>query len=90
MIALYDGWVFKGTNRMWHNRKLEFLGPWDGSEEEFFKTYHKEFPNEKLAVFKHKFKPVSKELRSQIENYMKSEPFFIELNRDKRIDELFS
>ncbi len=90
MIGLYDGWVFQGSNRMWHNKTLEFLGPWEGSVEDFFKTYHKEYPNERLGVFKHKFKPLSKELRFQIEKYMKEDPFFVQLNRDERIDKLLS
>jgi len=90
MVALYDRWVFKGINRMWRENKLEFLGEWLGSEQEFFEHYHKLFPNEKLQIFKHKSKPLSNDLRLQIESFMKTDTFFIELNRNEKIDNLLS
>jgi len=40
MIGLYDKYIFKGSTRMWSNTTVEFLGIWEGSEDEFLKTYH--------------------------------------------------
>lgn len=75
---------------MWHNKKVEFFGEWESSEEDFFKTYHSDFPNEKLGIFKHKYRPITRDLRLQIEEYMKTDPWFIQVNRDKNLDNLLS
>jgi hypothetical protein len=88
MVALYERWVFKGINRMWRENKLEFLGEWLGSEQEFFEVYHKKYPNERLQIYKHKFKPLSRDLRLQIEDFMTKDPYFVQLNRDEKLNSL--
>ena len=90
MVCLYDKYIFKGTSRMWHNTKLEYLGTWEDSEEEFLKVYHLKYPSEKLQIFRHKFKPLSRELRGQIEQYMETDPYFIQISRNEKLDDLLS
>ena len=90
MIGLYDKYVFKGSKKMWSNFKLEYLGVWEGSEKEFLQTYHFKYPNERLQIYKHKYKPLSRDLRGQIENYMKTDPWFIQQNRIEKLDNLLS
>lgn len=90
MIGLYRGHVFKGTSRMWSENRIEYLGKWDGSNEVFFKTYHNEFPNEKLQIYLHKYKPLSRTFKSNIEQYMKKDPYFIQLIREEQINNLLS
>jgi len=88
MVALYDKWIFKGKKRFWGDRTLEFLGEWEGTEKEFLETYHKLYPNEKLEIYKHKYKPLSRDLRGQIELYMITDPVFIQLNREEKLNNL--
>jgi hypothetical protein len=90
MIGLYGKYIFKGSTRMWHGKPIEFLGQWEGSEQEFLTTYHYDFPNEKLQIFRHKYKPLSRELRIQIEEYMRTDPWFIQISRDEKLDDLLS
>ena len=61
---------------------------WGTSEKEFLQTYHFKYPNERLQIFRDKYKPLSRDLRGQIESYMKNDPFFIDRqyqNQKKRI-----
>lgn len=90
MVCLYGKYIFKGISRMWSNHKLEYLGEWEGSEDEFFKQYHFKFPNEKLQIYKHKYKPLNRELRLRIEEYMRTDPYFIQINRSEKLDDLLS
>lgn len=90
MVCLYGKYIFKGSSRMWHNHKIEFLGEWIGSEDDFFKTYHLKYPNEKLQIYKHKYKPLSRELRLRIEDYMKNDLYFIRINRNEKLDDLLT
>ena len=90
MIGLYKGHVFKGTNRMWSEHRIESLGKWDGTDEDFLKTYHFDFPNEKLQIYLHKYKPLSRQFRSNIDQYMKKDPYFIELDREEKLNDLLS
>jgi hypothetical protein len=90
MIGLYKGHVFQGTNRMWQETRIVHLGKWDGTDEMFLTTYHYDFPNEKLQIYLHKYKPLSRQFRSNIEQYMKLDPYFIELNREEKLKDLLS
>jgi hypothetical protein len=90
MIGLYGKYIFKGSTRMWHGKAVEFLGEWESSEQDFLKTYHYDFPNEKLQIFRHKYKPLSKELRRQIEEFMRTDPWFIQIIREEKLDNLLS
>jgi len=90
MIGLYKGHVFQGTNKMWSEYRVKSLGRWDESDEEFLKTFHKLYPNEKLQIYLHKYKPLSRQFRSNIEIFMKEDPYFIQLNRDEQIKNLLS
>ena len=90
MIGLYRGHVFKGTSRMWSENQIEYLGKWDGSYEFFFTTYHYKFPNEKLQIYLHKYKPLSRTFKANIEQYMKKDPYFIQLIREEQINNLLS
>jgi hypothetical protein len=69
---------------------VEFLGLWEGSEDEFLKTYHFKYPNERLQIYKHKYKPLSRALRERIERHMKADPWFIQNNRNEKLDNLLS
>ena len=75
---------------MWSEHRVEFLGKWDGGDEDFLKSYHFEFPNEKLQIYLHKYKPLSRQFRSNIDQYMKRDPYFIQLIREENIDNLLS
>ena len=90
MIGLYGKYVFMGSNKMWHRHKLEYLGVWEGSDQEFLQTYHFKYPNERLQIYRHKYKPLSRDLRGQIENYMTTDPWFIQQNRNEKLDDLLS
>ena len=90
MIGLYGKHVFKGSKKFWHNNRVEYLGIWEDSHEEFLKTYHFKYPNEQLQIFRHKYKPLSRDLRGQIESYIKTDPFFIQINREDKLDNLLS
>lgn len=90
MIGLYDKYIFKGSTRMWSNEIVEFLGIWEGSEDEFLKTYHFKYPNERLQIYKHKYKPLSRALRERIERHMKADPWFIQNTRNEKLDNLLS
>jgi hypothetical protein len=90
MIGLYDKYIFKGSTRMWSNTTVEFLGIWEGSEDEFLKTYHFKYPNERLQIYKHKYKPLSRALRERVESYMRTDPWFIQQNRNEKLDNLLS
>jgi len=90
MIGLYDKYIFKGSTRMWSNTTVEFLGIWEGSEDEFLKTYHFKYPNERLQIYKHKYKPLSRALRERVESYMRTDPWFIQINRNEKLDDLLS
>ena len=90
MIGLYDKYIFKGSTRMWSDTTVEFLGVWEGSEDEFLKTYHFKYPNERLQIYKHKYKPLSRSLRERIERHMKADPWFIQNTRNEKLDDLLS
>lgn len=90
MVCLYGKYIFKGSARMWHSHKLEYLGVWEDSEEEFLKIYHFKYPSEKLQIYKHKYKPLSRELRLRIEEYIKTDPYFIQITRSEKLDDLLS
>jgi hypothetical protein len=90
MISLYGKYVFKGSKKFWHNGRVEYLGVWEDSEEEFLKTYHFKYPNEQLQIYRHKYKPLSRDMRGQIENYMRTDPFFIQQKREEKLDDLLS
>ena len=90
MIGLYKKYVFKGSTRMWSSEIVEYLGVWEGSEQEFLQTYHLKYPNEKLQIYKHKYKPLSRALRERIERFMKTDPWFIQINRNEKLDNLLS
>lgn len=90
MIGLYKGHVFQGSNRMWNAGRTVCLGKWEGTDEEFLKVYHYDFPNEKLQIYLHKYKPLSRQFRANIEEYMKKDPYFIELNREEKLNNLLS
>ena len=90
MIGLYRGHVFQGTNRIWEETRIVYLGKWEGTDEMFFSTYHSDFPNEKLQIHLHKYKPLSRQFRANIEQYMKKDPYFIELNREEKLKDLLS
>jgi len=88
MIGLYKGHIFQGNNRMWTSHVVKFLGKWDGSDEVFLTTYHFKYPNEKIQIYLHKHKPLSRQFRSNIEQYMKTDPWFIQINRNEKLDNL--
>lgn len=90
MIGLYKGHVFQGTNKMWSENRVKSLGKWNQSDEEFLKTFHKLYPNEKLQIYLHKYKPLSRQFRSNIEAFMKEDSYFIQLNRDEQIKNLLT
>lgn len=90
MVCLYEKYIFKGSTRMWSNTTVEFLGVWEGSEQEFLKTYHLKYPNERLQIYKHKYKPLSRALRERVETYMKIDPWFIQNSRNEKLDDLLS
>jgi hypothetical protein len=90
MIGLYKGHVFQGNNRMWSETRIVHFGKWEGSDEDFFMTYHKDFPNEKLQIYLHKYKPLSRQFKANIEQYMKQDSYFIQINRDERLNNLLS
>jgi hypothetical protein len=90
MIGLYKGHVFQGSNKMWQEYRIVHLGKWDGSDEVFFTTYHHEFPNERLQIYLHKYKPLSRTFKANIDQYMKKDPYFIELNREEKLNDLLS
>lgn len=90
MIGLYRGHVFQGSNRMWNQVRTVYLGKWEGTDEEFLKTYHLDFPNEKLQIYLHKYKPLSRQFKANIEDYMRQDPYFIQINRSERLDNLLS
>ena len=90
MIGLYKKYVFKGSTRMWSSEIVEYLGVWEGSEQEFLQTYHLKYPNEKLQIYKHKHKPLSRALRERIERFMTTDPWFIQQNRNEKLDNLLS
>lgn len=75
---------------MWSSETVEFLGLWEGSEDEFLKTYHFKYPNERLQIYKHKYKPLSRALRERIERHMKADPWFIQNSRNEKLDDLLS
>jgi len=90
MIGLYEKYVFKGSTRMWSNTTVEYLGIWEGSEQEFLQTYHLKYPNERLQIYRHKYKPLSRALRERIERFMTTDPWFIQINRNEKLDDLLS
>ena len=90
MIGLYGKHVFKGSTRMWSNTTVEYLGIWEGSEQEFLQTYHFKYPNERLQIYKHKYKPLSRALREKIDVFIKTDPWFIQQNRNEKLDDLLS
>ena len=90
MIGLYGKYVFMGSTRMWSNTTVEFLGVWEGSEDEFLKAYHFKYPNERLQIYKHKYKPLSRALRERVESYMRTDPWFIQNSRNEKLDNLLS
>jgi hypothetical protein len=90
MIGLYGKYVFKGSTRMWSNTTVEYLGIWEGSEQEFLQTYHFKYPNERLQIYKHKYKPLSRALREKIDVFIKTDPWFIQQNRNEKLDDLLS
>jgi hypothetical protein len=90
MIGLYEKYVFKGSTRMWSSEIVEYLGIWEGSEQEFLQTYHLKYPNEKLQIYRHKYKPLSRALRERIERFMTTDPLFIQINRNEKLDDLLS
>ena len=90
MVCLYEKYIFKGSTRMWSNTTVEFLGVWEGSEQEFLKTYHFKYPNERLQIYKHKYKPLSRVLRERVESYMRTDPWFIQNSRNEKLDNLLS
>ena len=90
MIGLYRGHVFQGTNKMWSEYRVKSLGKWDESDEEFLKTFHKLYPNEKLQIYLHKYKPLSRQFKNNIEEFMKKDPYFIQLIREEKLNNLLS
>ena len=90
MIGLYEKYIFKGSTRMWSSETVEYLGVWGGSEQEFLQTYHFKYPNEKLQIYRHKYKPLSRALRERIERFMTTDPWFIQINRNEKLDDLLS
>jgi hypothetical protein len=90
MIGLYKGHVFQGNNRMWTSHIVKHLGEWDGSDEVFLTTYHLKFPNEKLQIYLHKYKPLSRQFKSNIETFMENDPYFIQIKRQEILNNLLS
>ena len=90
MIGLYKGHVFQGTNKMWSEYRVKSLGRWDESDEDFLKTFHKLYPNEKLQIYLHKYKPLYRQFRANIDQYMKKDPYFIQLDREEKLNNLLS
>lgn len=90
MIGLYKGHVFQGTNKMWSDYKVNFLGKWEESNEVFLTTFHKLYPNEKLQIYLHKYKPLSRQFRINIEQFMRGDPYFIQLIREEKLKNLLS
>jgi hypothetical protein len=83
MIGLYKGFIFKGQNKFWTFHIVDFLGEWEDTDEEFLKTYHKLYPNEKLQIYLNKFRPLSRKFKVSIEKYIEIDPYFIKLKRDE-------
>jgi len=90
MIGLYGKYIFKGSVKIWSNEKIEFLGVWESSVQEFLKTYHFIYPNEKLQIYKHKYKPLSRFMKQNIVNFMKNDPWFIQNIRQEKLKNLLS
>lgn len=90
IVGLYERWIFRGSRRLWHGTKVEYLGSWEGSHKDFLHTFHLLYPNDEIQIYLHRYKPLSRELKVRILEFMKTDLEFLSERRNETLNNLLS